>query len=119
VDSGVAVVVDATAHQRRWRDLARALIPRFAEIQLACPPEICAERKRAARWNLVPMPPGTADTPPAVELEWVVDHEPAFQPELTIFTDVQDRTTAVDEVLFLAERLRRRDRDDERSACSQ
>jgi adenylylsulfate kinase len=115
VDAGVAIVVDATAHQRRWRELARTLIPRFAEIQLACPPEICAERERVARWHLGPTPPDRVDTPPAVELEWVVDYEPAFQPELTIFTDVQDRTTAVDEVLFVAERLHRRAGDDERA----
>jgi adenylylsulfate kinase len=34
VDAGVPVIIDATAHRRQWRDLARTLFPRFAEIQL-------------------------------------------------------------------------------------
>jgi adenylylsulfate kinase len=37
VDAGVPVIVDATAHRRRWREFARGLIPRFAEVQLQCP----------------------------------------------------------------------------------
>jgi adenylylsulfate kinase len=107
VESGVAVVVDATAHRRRWRELARELIPRFAEIQLVCPPEVCAERERAARWHLGPS--ADAGGPPAdVHLEWVADYEAALRPELTIYTDVQDRAIAVQEVLFVAERLHRR-----------
>lgn len=114
VDAGIAVVVDATAPQRRWRDLARALIPRFAEVQLVCPPAICAERERAARWNLGATRPEAGRAPSDVELEWVVDYEPALRPELTIFTDVQDRVTAVREVLFVVDRLHRRRPDEER-----
>jgi adenylylsulfate kinase-like enzyme len=34
VTEGVPVIVDATADRRAWRDAARALIPRFAEVQL-------------------------------------------------------------------------------------
>jgi adenylylsulfate kinase len=114
VESGVAVVVDATGHQRRWRDQARHLIPRFAEIQLMCPPEVCAEREQSARWHLGATPPEGPATPSHVELEWVVDYECALQPELTIFTDVQDWVTAVEEVLFVAERLHRLSHDDRR-----
>jgi adenylylsulfate kinase len=105
VEAGVAVIVDATAHRRRWRELARALIPRFAEIQLVCPTEVCATRERAVRWR----PRGGAVTvhePPAsVEAEIVLDYEPALRPELTLYTDVQDRLAAVDAVLFVARRL--------------
>src|SRR6266700_1041473 len=39
--AGVSVIVDATAHRRVWRDLARASIERFAEVQLECPIEVC------------------------------------------------------------------------------
>jgi adenylylsulfate kinase len=105
VDAGAAVIVDATAHRRRWRQLARALIPRFAEIQLVCPRELCATRERATRWHL-----GDAvaihEAPTTVEPEIVLDYEPALCPELTVFTDVQDRLAAVDAVLFVARRLR-------------
>jgi adenylylsulfate kinase len=107
VECGIAVVVDATAHQRRWRELARDLIPRFAEIQLVCPPEICAERERAVRWHLTGGAPEPGRGSPGADVDWVVDYETALQPELTIFTDVQDWMTAVEEVLFIADRLHR------------
>ena len=42
----VPVFIDATAHRRAWRDLARAVIPHFAEVQLVCPLEVCQERER-------------------------------------------------------------------------
>ena len=104
-EAGLAVVVDATAHQRRWRDLARELIRRFAEIQLACPAEICADRERAARWRLGAGPHGVPA--PAGGIELVLDYEPALRPELTIYTDVQDCVSAVDKILFVADRLHR------------
>ena len=105
-DAGIGVVVDATAHHRRWRELARALIPRFAEIQLECPAEVCADRERAARWHLGGAL-GTPQPPPGMDVELVLDYEPALAPDLVIYTDVQDCATAVDEVLFVAERLHR------------
>ena len=43
VDSGVPALIDATAHRRAWRDLARTLLPRFAEIEVSCSLESCAE----------------------------------------------------------------------------
>jgi adenylylsulfate kinase len=107
VEAGIAVIVDATAHQRRWRKLARELIPRYAEIQLACPPEICAERERAARWRLTGGARGGCEPTVGVDVDLTVDYEPALCPELTIYTDVQDCATAVDDVLFVAKRFHR------------
>ena len=52
-EAGVPVILDATAHRRIWRDLGRAAIPRFGEVQLLCPPEVCRERERTR-------PPGHA-----------------------------------------------------------
>lgn len=46
VRAGHRVILDATAHRRRWRDLAREVIPRFAEVELRCPVEVCAARER-------------------------------------------------------------------------
>src|SRR5262249_4322667 len=40
-DAGVAVIVDATAPRRGWREAAREQIRRFAEVQLMCPVEVC------------------------------------------------------------------------------
>ena len=105
VDAGIAVIVDATAHHRRWRELARGLIPHFAEIQLACPPEVCAERERATRWGLTGSEGGRSAPAVSVDLDLLVDYEAALAPELTIYTDVQDSATAAADVLFVAERF--------------
>lgn len=105
VEAGIAVIVDVTAHHRRWRELARGLIPRFAEIQLACPPEICAERERATRWGLAGSERGSSTPAARPDMDLVADYEPALAPELTIYTDVQDSDTAAADVLFVAQRF--------------
>jgi len=42
--NGVPVIFDATANLRRYRDSARRMIPRFLEVFLDCPLEVCRER---------------------------------------------------------------------------
>jgi adenylylsulfate kinase len=42
--SGVSVIFDATANKRVYRDYARSLIPRFVEVYVVCPLEICMKR---------------------------------------------------------------------------
>lgn len=44
VDHGVPVVFDATANRRVWRDHARDEIPRFFEVYVDTPLEVCVER---------------------------------------------------------------------------
>lgn len=44
VDHGVPVVFDATANRRVWRDQARVAIPRFFEVHVDTPLEVCMER---------------------------------------------------------------------------
>ncbi len=39
------VIIDATGNMRKWRELARQLIPDFMEIYLRCPLPVCAERE--------------------------------------------------------------------------
>jgi adenylylsulfate kinase len=45
-ESGHDVIIDATGHLRKWRDLARQIIPRYGEIYLQCPIEICIRREQ-------------------------------------------------------------------------
>lgn len=42
---GVPVVVDATAHRRRWREMVAVAIPRFLEVRVDCPLEVCMRRE--------------------------------------------------------------------------
>ncbi len=96
--AGIPVVIDAASPRRAWRDLARTTIPRFAEVELVCPPEICGERAQVARWC-------TADADGAST--WVVElpYERSLAPELTVFTEAVGVWSAVDEALRLADRL--------------
>ncbi len=42
---GDNVVLDATAHKRKWRDLAREECHDFVEVYVKCPVEVCIERE--------------------------------------------------------------------------
>jgi adenylylsulfate kinase len=44
VAKGVTVIFDATANKRVYRDFARSLIPKFIEVAIACPLELCMQR---------------------------------------------------------------------------
>lgn len=45
-DLGHDVIIDATGNMRRWRDLARQLLPSFAEVYLKCSLETCRQREQ-------------------------------------------------------------------------
>lgn len=47
VDEGVNVIIDATGNLREYRDVARKLIPDFAEIYVKCPIEVAMKREEA------------------------------------------------------------------------
>ncbi|MGD2073173.1 MAG: adenylyl-sulfate kinase [Candidatus Thorarchaeota archaeon] len=50
---GVNVVVDATAHRKKWRDRARACIDQFHEVYVKCPLDICMERESQRTDDLI------------------------------------------------------------------
>lgn len=45
VENGHSVIIDATGNLRKWRGLARNLIPQYIEVYLKCPLEICRIRE--------------------------------------------------------------------------
>ncbi len=51
VAHGVCVIFDATANRRAYREFARALIPRFAEVAVQCPLEVCMQRDRKGTYQ--------------------------------------------------------------------
>ncbi len=107
-DAGVAVIVDAASPRRVWRELARTLIIRFAEVQLVCERDLCVERERAARWGLGLQEPAVAARCP--RCEWpdiVMQYEPSLSPELILHTDSQGSWGTIEQVLRLALRLHR------------
>jgi adenylylsulfate kinase len=51
VAHGVTVIFDATAVRRAYRDFARQLIPRFAEVAVECPLAVCMERDKKGTYE--------------------------------------------------------------------
>lgn len=105
-EADVPVIVDATADRRAWRDLARARIVRFAEVQLVCPLELCREREEKRTGSHAPRAiyarAGRAGARvPGVD----VAYEPALAPELSLDTAMRPRAEQVGEVVALARRL--------------
>lgn len=45
-EEGMNVIIDATANRRRYRDLARQIIPNYAEVFIRVPLEICIDREK-------------------------------------------------------------------------
>lgn len=80
-DSGVNVLIAATAHKREYRRQARERIPRFAEVYVRCPLEVCEQRDRKGIYAQARR--GTADRVPGVG----VSYEPPPSPEAKVNTE--------------------------------
>jgi adenylylsulfate kinase len=100
--SGIPVIIDATAHRRAWRDLARRLIPRFAEVQLVCPLDVCRERERLREAGHAPRGIyARAGRPGAMVPGVDLPYEPAVRPELAIDTRLEDIGLSVSRIVAL------------------
>ncbi len=77
-EHGVPVIFDATANRRRYRDAARAAIPRFLEVFVDSPLEVCATRDpkglyaKARAGGTATLPGAGADYEPPRHAEVVV-----------------------------------------------
>lgn len=75
---GVPVIFDATANRRRYRNTAREQIPRFIEVYVECPLEICVARDPKGIYRKARA--GEADTVPGLQSAY----EPPEKPELVV-----------------------------------
>lgn len=80
VEHGVTVVFDATASKQAYRDLARSMIPRFLEVAVECPLEVCMERDRKGTYQKGLR--GESVTVPGLQ----TPYEPPPNPDLRIDT---------------------------------
>jgi adenylylsulfate kinase len=85
---GHNVIIDATGNLRKWRTIARRLIPKYAEIYLKCPLEVAMKREQKRAY--------THKAPKGIYKKgakgWPVPgmnvpYEEPKKPELTIETD--------------------------------
>ncbi len=78
---GVSVIIAATAPLRRYREVARTRIRRFAEVYVACEPDICRRRdpkglwSRADRGEITDLPGANAPYEPPLDPEVRVESE--------------------------------------------
>jgi adenylylsulfate kinase len=101
--TGVPVIVDATAHRRAWRDLARAAIDRFAEVQLDCPLGVAETRERTRAAGAAPAAIYAGTARPGATVPGVnVPYERALSPELTVDTSTEDVASAATRIAALA-----------------
>ena len=98
VDSGISVVIDGTANRREYRDLARKLIPRFIEVYVECPIEVCMERERVRDTGYAPTNiyacAGKGGTVPGVDVAYDVP----LRPEVVVRSDLTDADGCADQI---------------------
>ncbi|KAF5413850.1 MAG: putative adenylyl-sulfate kinase [Candidatus Methanogaster sp.] len=98
VDSGVSVVIDATANRREYRDLARNLIPRFIEVYVECPIEMCMKREQVRDAGYAPVSiyagAGKGGTVPGVDVEY----EAPLHPEVVVRSDRMGADGCADQI---------------------
>jgi adenylylsulfate kinase len=80
VAHGVTVVFDATASRQAYRDAARAMIPRFIEVAVECPIQVCIKRDRKGTYEKGLR--GESTTVPGLQ----TSYESPANPELRIDT---------------------------------
>jgi len=105
VETGRPVIFDATAHRRVWRDLARATLPCFAEVQLVCPLDVCQQREAARPRGAAPAGIYAHAAQAGARVPGVnVEYEPALAPELTIDTQTVGVCAAAELIVDLVRR---------------
>jgi adenylylsulfate kinase len=91
--------IDATANRREYRDLARKLIPRFIEVYVECPIEVCMERERVRDTGYAPAKiyagAGKGGTVPGVD----VKYEAPLRPEVVVRSDLMDADGCADQIV--------------------
>ena len=78
VRSGVNVIFDATANRRAYRDHARSLIKKFAEVYVLCPLDVCVKRDPKGIYRQAAA--GETATVPGLQ----IPYEPPVNADITI-----------------------------------
>ncbi|MCX8207260.1 MAG: adenylyl-sulfate kinase [Methanothrix sp.] len=95
-DSGVNVIIDATANRRRYRDLARKLVERFAEVYIKAPLDVCIEREAARKAEFAPKGIYKKAASGAMVPGVGVAYEEPLSPEIIVDTTTMDPDSAAE-----------------------
>ena len=100
VAHGVTVVFDATASRQAYRDFARTMIPRFIEVAVECPIEVCIKRDKKGTYDKGLR--GASSTVPGLQ----TPYESPTNPELRIDTTYVSAHEAAQQICdLIRERL--------------
>ena len=92
-EHGVSVIIDATANRRAYREYARSRIPRFIEVFVDCPLEICIQRDPKGIYRRARE--GQASDVPGLQTEY----EAPEKPDVVIRGDQDEPEQAVQQIL--------------------
>ncbi|MEM2272756.1 MAG: adenylyl-sulfate kinase [Candidatus Bathyarchaeia archaeon] len=102
-ENGVNVIIDATGNRRRYRDHARMVIPRFMEVYLRCPLDICIEREYKRGVDIYGAPGGIYAKAFSGESKTVpglgAPYEEPVNPEVTIDSDKLSPEESAEKIL--------------------
>jgi len=93
VRSNVNVIFDATANKRAYRDRARYLLPKFMEVYVDCPLDVCKARDPKGIYRQAAS--GRAATVPGLQ----IPYEPPETPEITLDCRTLDQEATIDVIL--------------------
>ena len=93
VAHGIPVIFDATANRRHYRDFARELIPRFFEVAIVTPLNVCEERDykgtyQKGRENKTATVPGLQEP-----------YEAPMKPEVVVDTTLLNAPSAAQKIM--------------------
>jgi len=103
-EAGINVIVDATANRRRYRDLARELIPHFEEVYVKATLSTCIERERGRKAVYSPKgiyekAGGEEATVPGVDVAYEVPIDPGIVVDAEGQNPDQNAATVVNWIL--------------------
>jgi adenylylsulfate kinase len=92
---GINVIFDATANKRSFRDRARQRIPRFLEIHVDTPLDVCMRRDPKGIYRSGK--DGLAQNVPGLQAEY----EPPLNPDLVVHGDRETPTASAESIIKL------------------
>ena len=100
IEHGIAVIFDATANRRSYRDRARRRIAQFLEVYVDTPLEVCMQRDPKGIYHRAEA--GQAEHVPGLQAEY----EPPASPDVVIHGETETPEDAAARIISLLEARR-------------
>ena len=90
---GMTVIFDATANRRQYRERARDRIPRYLEVHVDCPLEVCVERDPKGIYRSAM--DGQSETVPGLQTAY----EAPTDPDVVVYGDIEIPARSAERIL--------------------